>query len=317
MTEELNVEWDEVPTCPLCGSEKHERFHTYIPNKRPITHWRLCPECGHVFCSPRPTDEWLAGWYKHGYRMMSYGTEDPDAVPPLAVQDEILRAIRACHTLLRTVRKVKRAIDIGSSTGVLLAGLLDKFRINEAYGVEPNDAWRTFAENRTRDAIEEGYKDAIRFVTTLKQVPKSPLFDLVTMNHVLEHVSDPLGLLRLVRDKYLRKDGHVLIETPRLFGGRADPMLFPHIQCFHHDTLIRLVTDAGFYPLIFETSAGQYQKAPAYLAPNAIVVVASVKKQPYSVDGLMERYNLYREHTLTTMMQLKDAQAQGMAYAEG
>ena len=315
MTENLNIEWEEVRYCPLCDNVDHEYFHVYVPDERPITHWRLCPKCGHVFCSPRPTEAWLAEWYKCGYRTMSYPAafrdeENPDNVPETAVRDEMFRAIRLLHLCLRTIKKADRVLDVGCSTGILLAGFLDKFRTKESWGVEPNDCFRQFAKARTQDAIEEGYEDSIHLVEKLVEVPKSPLFDTIVVIHTLEHVVDPLGLLITLR-KYLRQDGNIIVETPRLFGGNCDPLLFPHIHCFHHETLLDIVKKAGYYPFMCETSGMSDSYAPYHMSPANITVVASIKPHQFTVKDMLARYNLYREHTASVEMQKAQDRARG------
>ena len=305
MTDDLNVEWVSVPTCPLCENEEHEVFYVEIPAKRPITHWRICPECGHVFCSPRPSDTWLHDWYTCGYREMTYGNEDPEKLSIASVEDEIQRAIRLCNMLLRTAPKVTRALDIGSSTGALLAGIFDKFEPQMAYGVEPNDCYRAFAEARAAEAPD--LPGHLNLVSTLDQVPKSPKFDLVTAVEVLEHVPDPLGMLTLLREKYMRQDGYILVATPILFGGHISPMWFPHVHVFHHDTLLLMLRKAGFYPFLFETyDASQY---PFCAAPIQMIAMATVKDHGYNTSHMLDKFNMCREHTQALKRELEDAKA--------
>ena len=176
---------------------------------------------------------------------------------------------------------------------MLVAGLFDKFEPKFAYGVEPNDAWRTFSETQFAKAPDMPGKT--KLVADLKEVPKSPRFDLVTCIHTLEHVVDPLGMLTHLRKSYMRQDGYLVVEVPNLFGGREEPTLFPHIHAFHHDTLLRLIEAAGFTPVCFETS-GWDNRPPWWMSPQSLTVVASVKPRPPTKAEMLKRYNLYRQH---------------------
>jgi len=82
------------------------------------------------------------------------------------------------------------------------------------------------------------------------ELPEQPMFDVVIMNHVLEHVSDPVGLLRDVR-KRLAPDGalHVAVPNIACFEARLpgwasyEPY---HLIYFTPETLRQTLEVAGF-----------------------------------------------------------------------
>jgi 2-polyprenyl-3-methyl-5-hydroxy-6-metoxy-1,4-benzoquinol methylase len=85
----------------------------------------------------------------------------------------------------------------------------------------------------------------------------SGTFDVVHMSHVLEHVPDPIGMLREVR-RVLSPTGRVIIEVPnelenvytwaRLRSGtaRAYPVASSHLWFFSPTSLARVVKATGF-----------------------------------------------------------------------
>jgi len=76
-------------------------------------------------------------------------------------------------------------------------------------------------------------------------------FDLITSNHSLEHMRDPLAALRRLHD-LLKPDGHLYVSMPNL----GDPRMWPlryfhagHLYGFSHETLVMMAAKAGFAPL--------------------------------------------------------------------
>jgi SAM-dependent methyltransferase len=75
-------------------------------------------------------------------------------------------------------------------------------------------------------------------------------FDLITCNHSLEHMRDPLSALRRLHD-LLQPDGHLYVSVPNL----GDPNIWPtryfhagHLYGFTHETLVMMGAKAGFAP---------------------------------------------------------------------
>ena len=74
------------------------------------------------------------------------------------------------------------------------------------------------------------------------------LFDLVTLNKVLEHVASPLELLKS-SIKYLKKNGILYIEVPSIEaineGPEREEFHIDHLHVFSLQSAVNLLTDAG------------------------------------------------------------------------
>lgn len=107
--------------------------------------------------------------------------------------------------LICKIVKKGKVLDIGSSTGALLN--IFKKRGFEVIGVEPS-------VKSSKIALSRGIKTYSRPFEKLK-LPKDS-FDVVVMNHTLEHVENPKIVLNKIHF-ILKKDGILLIDVPN-FG---------------------------------------------------------------------------------------------------
>ena len=73
---------------------------------------------------------------------------------------------------------------------------------------------------------------------------KPERFDLVSMSHVLEHLPDPVGMLRLIREKLLTDNGLLLLEVPNFYA--HDSYELAHLACYTPHTLTEALRLAGF-----------------------------------------------------------------------
>ena len=102
--------------------------------------------------------------------------------------------------------------------------------------------------------IEPAGDDAFRRHRRLRVVPDSPTFDLIVANHVLEHVTDPLTLLRRF-SAASRESAYLFISVPRfdtlpvhrdygyVINGRA------HVMAYTSTCLEGLLARAGWAPV--------------------------------------------------------------------
>ncbi len=218
----------EVRTCALCGSGDHAFFAAVHDGGREVR-YNLCRRCGLVFQSPRMTEEELDHYYRQAYAAEHQGVREAVTAKERHVQG--LRARHLVALLTRRGAQVQRHLDIGSSAGLLMQAVAEAFGA-ETVGVEPGEVYR-------RHASASG----LTVYASLEEVPEGA-FDLVTMSHVLEHLPDPVGYLRRLRQARLAEGGWLLVEVPNLFGHPS--LELPHLYAFHPATLRATLEAAGY-----------------------------------------------------------------------
>lgn len=99
-----------------------------------------------------------------------------------------------------------RILDIGAGTGVFLSRFLSISDVTwDAVAVEPDPNAAKHLRALNKFFVEEG------FFTGAEQFG---LFDLITLNKVLEHVIEPLDLLRCSAAALKSKSGALYVEVP-------------------------------------------------------------------------------------------------------
>jgi predicted SAM-dependent methyltransferase len=116
------------------------------------------------------------------------------------------------------------------------------------------------------------------------------------MNHTLEHVDDPLIVLKKIY-KILKKDGIVLIDVPNA-GGLASKVLknkWPyrlpreHKSQFTRTSLVNLFKETGFKPIHSESRSGIFE----FANPKAEIWEALIKrKKRFFTDILNIPYDI-------------------------
>lgn len=203
--------------CPVCGSteirDAIEGASDHITGEA----FRIlgCDGCGVCFTFPVPRD--MEPYYPLQYR--GYG--------PLVVR--ILRTFYRFRVgkWARIKQGPGMALEIGCGAGLMLDALRRKgWRVK---GVERTEAMAAYAKDTLGlDVISGG----------LDLVPREPGFDLIILFQVLEHMSDPLSILRECAAR-LKPDGVMVINVPNIaswqarFGGPVWLHLDPPRHLFH------------------------------------------------------------------------------------
>lgn len=181
------------------------------------------------------------------------------------------------NILSRFVKK-EVVLDIGCSNGVFL----DLFGENgfETWGVEPSENGLI--------AQKKGHKIIKSFFESAK-LPEG-YFDLVIMNHTLEHVDDPTAVIKKVHG-LLKTDGILFVDVPN-FGsllskimGKRWPYLLPreHKSQFTKETLTKLFIDADFEVLHWESRSGIFEYANPLLELKRKRFLLDLISSPYSL----------------------------------
>jgi 2-polyprenyl-3-methyl-5-hydroxy-6-metoxy-1,4-benzoquinol methylase len=243
-----------VDTCPLCSSSNSELFDRRVVQASLVTN-RLCKTCGLVYQSPRMSDEELENFYQKEYRQVYQGMEGPNK-KDLHVQRERAKALVAFTG--SHVTPGIRHLDIGSSAGLLLHTFQEQFQ-TDPVGIEPGIAYRRYATSLGLKVYES--LDALHENGEM-------LFQLISLAHVLEHITDPVGYLQGLRQDLLDEDGQLLLEVPNLYA--HDSFELAHMVAFSAHTLVQTMKKGGFEVV----SLRKHGRPRSQLLPLYITVMA-------------------------------------------
>ena len=225
---------ETISHCPLCGSDQSKLFDQRRFREHAVIN-RLCSHCGLVYQSPRMTDAELTAFYQAEYRRLYQQQEGPDP-KDLTIQKK--RAKVLTQFTKDHVPEVNNHLDIGCSTGLLLSKFQKTYGCRSV-GIEPGDAYRDYARS-----------NGLTIYTSLEELQSETLdtekqqFDMISMAHVLEHLPDPVGYLKALRENFLSSEGWLLVEVPNLYC--HDCFEVAHLVSYSSHTLTQTLHKAGF-----------------------------------------------------------------------
>jgi SAM-dependent methyltransferase len=243
----------ETISCPLCGGGRFEVFkparygediseselrrnYSASSNHQLFDQVVRCESCSLYYVNPRPSPDLIVESYS--------AAEDETFV---SQNEGRMRSFR--RTLRRVLRQIKmrdgtgrRYLDIGCAGGASLA--VAKSLGFEPVGVEPSRWMADYGRRTYGIEIHDGILKPGMF-------PPSS-FDFITMWEVLEHVTNPGELLRLVHE-LLTPDGTFVMSYPdfrgfvsRILGDRWPFWLSVHILYYDRGTIVRQLAACGF-----------------------------------------------------------------------
>ena len=203
-----------------------------------------CPGCRCLFMNPMPGNDEIAGFYPTQYWWNAGGR---DALKKL---ERLYRRVALIdHVSFITKAAGHRTgldlLDVGCGSGTLLGVL--KRRGFRTTGLD-------FSAEAARVAeVENGVRVV---VGSLKQASfPDESFDLVTLFHVMEHVTNPREVLSEV-SRILRRNAVVVLQVPNIdswqfkfFGAKWYGLDIPrHVIDYSKDAILKLLNDSGFLP---------------------------------------------------------------------
>jgi len=292
-----------VSQCPICKTADRRLVHSNLedivfrvaPGKWAL--WR-CANCRVAYLDPRPTPESIhlayADYYTHqegrdkddygslspsrklrrrlvnGYTNWHYSTHAlPSSVIGViaAFAAPNLRSVldRQYRHLPRLPKSGGKLLDVGCGSGIFLS--LARKAGWEVVGLDPDPLAVVYAAKPGVPVFQGGIEHF---------EGRSELFDVITLDHVIEHVHEPVKVLTLCHS-LLKPGGQLWLETPNLdsFGharfqnnwrGLEAPR---HLVLFNQRSLDKAFVDAGF-------AEPRYRRRPS---PSARLFQASYAMQ--------------------------------------
>lgn len=265
------------PTCYLCGERGellYENLRDRLYSAPGVWTLKRCSDwrCGLIWLDPMPCEEDIGKAYrdyfthceanfprsglvkrakeflKSGYWAGKYGYRREST----ARWQRFLGAIVRLHPRLSAELDVRvmyvsfrengRLLDVGCGSGLALEGMAEL-------------GWQVYGVDFDPKAVEIAQRKGLEVnLGSLKEQAYPPdYFDVVTMSHLIEHVHDPLGLLRECR-RILKPQGLLTMVTPnsdswghKRFAAswmHLDPPR--HLHVFNEQSLTTLLGAAGF-----------------------------------------------------------------------
>lgn len=214
--------------CILCGGYEHKV-------KFAGSNIYQCNHCGLIFCKPVPSQDELNTYFR------KYFMRNREMIHNVR-----LRNFKREIKLLKKYKPVGNLLDVGCATGKFLQ---DAIKVGwKCYGVEMSEMAGNYVSKNLKIEVQIGQlKDS--------DFPEK-YFDVITLHHVIEHMSNPLSFLKDDVNYFLKDDGLLVIEVPnarslQAFINKYSWQQFRDKAHFYHfttDSLVKLVEAAGYKP---------------------------------------------------------------------
>jgi len=236
--------------CPCCGATD------FVPAVRGDRYGFglqtvVCRDCSLIFTNPRPAADWFETFYRHHYRDYYFAMKSPgDSY--IASQWANQRHEANIESIREFLPASGRLLDVGAAEGSFLRIFLATLSGWSAQGVELTEDYAAYAaEVESLDIVNADME-------TVLDWPAAG-YDLLTANHVLEHLLDPNLFLRAARH-LLRPGGLIFIDVPDAEGEShgIQNLHIAHLFHFSRLSLENFLRKHGFVPVRW----GRYGSPP-------------------------------------------------------
>ena len=241
-----------IQACPLCDSGHFQSSlvcKDHLVTQKEFTIVK-CDDCGLLFTNPRPTDKTLGNYYK----AEQYISHTNKGNSPINWVYKLVRnyTLGKKLNLINKYQNPGKILDYGCGTGNFLNRCANNNWV--AFGVEPDEDARQIASNQNE----------IEIANSLSNI-KEEAFDVISLWHVLEHVTDLKQTMQSLVQK-LKEEGTMIIAVPN--PNSYDAQTYKeqwaaydvprHLYHFTQETIAKLATQQGLKlietrPMIFDS----------------------------------------------------------------
>lgn len=233
--------------CPLCGSKQSGHFLTVKDRLSTVEDGDLikCNTCELIYTEDTNgslKDLYINEYYWHLDERRSLTGRGLKELEEWFIELFLYPEIRAFCS--RVNKKTSRILEIGCGTGLFLK-ILKERGFSDVMGVEMDT--RSVEYGRRRYGVE------IVNSEFRSDMFEAGSFDAVILNHVLEHVNDPVQFLFHIKN-ITKNNGLIAVSVPNIeslqaktFRGRWFGIEYPRHRChFSAKTLKKMSQAAGF-----------------------------------------------------------------------
>lgn len=271
----------------ICGGTKRSQVSYPGAGSKTLSFSTIhvCEECKLGQAQPVRTQSELDAFYKSG----GYWDVTPDH-PSVHLHHLKQSLVRVEKIKPYMGSKAIRVLDVGAGRGFICDAL--RMRLDTAFEYH-------FIEHDDQAVREiEGRNPGISVHRVTSDFPTEK-YDLIFLNHVIEHVSDPQKFLERFKSALL-PEGLLYLETPN-DDYRFKGDVFPHTLFFNRSAFERLLGKTGMEPLEIRTfgnvsavrplSAIQRIEMKVLGRLYSIASRLSLKKIAFFLNGLIYGYS--------------------------
>jgi len=239
--------------CPICNQTNLRKIKSSVSNGINFSVFQCQNEqCFHGFIDPIPSAKFLERFYS-GDKLNDYMMDDK------CIKDYTDHFNHLLSNYINSYVKPGKLLDIGAGTGIFMNAARNNGWLVD--GIDFNRSSTEYAKDKFDLFIHRGD------MYNLESFFIKGSYDLIIMNHVLEHVIDPVEYLKYIRS-YLKQAGLILVTVPNILsddfkkeGSEWSYLHIPgHISYFSRHSLDNVFNESGFKKLFESTFPGHDQK---------------------------------------------------------
>ncbi len=306
--------FENIP-CAICGSVDFSTLATRSKNNL-ICRTVMCKNCGLIFISPRMTRESYDDYYKYFYR------KDRDTIKGTTTEEDVAENFKHAKKFGVALAETQGqflgdglTIDVGSSTGGVLAGLKEKKPTIEMLGVEPSVPESEYAKKMGVPTITALFEN---FVQDHDYKGKAAnIFCVQSLNHLLE----PAQFIEWSHET-LRDGGHLFLAVKnfkhqvRRAGSIEGGIQIDHVYMFTPQSLKLLVESRGFQVVSLDVDEGKSKEQIARQREMGLnkhhirLVARKISRQPkqdlsLKVFASVSRFSWWKERLAFSKLGIK------------
>lgn len=173
------------------------------------------------------------------------------------------------------LNSVGKILDVGCGTGAFLKSFK---KANPNWGLYAHDLSKL-----NKKVVEKKIKLEKFFIGEVSII--SGKYDLITLNHVAEHLIEPVKVLKLLSNN-LKEDGFLIIRSPNVKNVHTDLTILDHCSHFTPESLKNLVNISGLKIFKFFNKLNPIEIFAVAKKIKNLKNLKKIKKSPLKIQDL-------------------------------